>query len=87
MSDSTTTAAADQLLAILRPRLRFLKPDDALTLDTELGPLGLDSMASIDLLMDLEGQMGVEIPDDSMTADTFSTPRHLLTIIESQLAS
>lgn len=86
MSD-TPSETSDQLLAILRPRLRFLSAEDELTLDSDLGKLGLDSMASIDLLMDLEAQMGVQIPDESMDADTFATPRHLLAIIQPQLAA
>lgn len=86
MSD-TPPELSDRLLDLLRPKLRFLKADDVLTLDSDLGKLGLDSMASIDLLMDLEAQMGVEIPEESMETDTFSTPRHLLAIIEPQLAA
>ncbi len=82
-----TAELPDRLLDILRPRLRFLNAGDELTLDSDLGKLGLDSMASIDLLMDLEAQLGVQIPDDSMDVDTFATPRHLLAIIEPQLAS
>jgi acyl carrier protein len=84
MSD-TPSEHANRLLDILRPRLRFLKDGEDLTLDSDLGKLGLDSMGSIDLLMDLEAEMGVEIPEDSMDVNTFSTPGHLLAAIESQL--
>lgn len=50
-------------------------------MDEDLGKLGLDSMASIDLLMDIESQFGVQIPDELMTVDTFSTGNHLLAVI------
>jgi acyl carrier protein len=86
MSQSTDEIT-QRLMDLLRPRLRFLKPEDELTLDSDLGQLGLDSMASIDLLMDLETHLGVQIPDESMDADTFATPGHLLKIIEPQLAA
>jgi len=51
-------------------------------MNEDLGRLGLDSMASIDLLMDIESQLGVQIPDEMMTVDTFATGNHLLAVIE-----
>ena len=57
-------------------------PGAAVPMDEDLGKLGLDSMASIDLLMEIEQELGVQIPDDMMTADTFSTGNHLLAVIE-----
>jgi len=78
----TPTDLAPKLQEILRPRLRFLKADDAVPMDEDLGKLGLDSMASIDLLMDIESQLGVQIPDAMMTVDTFATGNHLLAVIE-----
>ena len=78
----TPTDLAPKLQEILRPRLRFLKDDDAVPMDEDLGKLGLDSMASIDLLMDIESQLGVQIPDAMMTVDTFATGNHLLAVIE-----
>ncbi len=78
----TPTDLAPKLQEILRPRLRFLKENDAVPMDEDLGKLGLDSMASIDLLMDIESQLGVQIPDAMMTVDTFATGNHLLAVIE-----
>lgn len=80
--DMTATDLAPKLQEILRPRLRFLKEGDAVPMDEDLGRLGLDSMASIDLLMDIESQLGVQIPDEMMTVDTFATGNHLLAVIE-----
>ena len=76
------TDLAPKLQEILRPRLRFLNEGDAVPMDEDLGKLGLDSMASIDLLMDIESQLGVQIPDEMMTVDTFATGNHLLAVIE-----
>jgi acyl carrier protein len=76
------TDLAPKLQEILRPRLRFLQEGDAVPMDEDLGKLGLDSMASIDLLMDIESQLGVQIPDEMMTVDTFATVNHLLAVIE-----
>jgi len=79
MTDTNLTA---KLQEILRPKLRFLTPGADVPMDEDLGELGLDSMASIDLLMDIESQLGVQIPDELMTAETFETGNHLLAVIE-----
>ena len=78
----TKTDLAPKLQEILRPKLRFLAHDAAVPMDEDLGKLGLDSMASIDLLMDIDSQLGVQIPDELMTTDTFVTGNHLLEVIK-----
>lgn len=78
----TITNITPTLQEILRPKLRFLSPGSEVPMDEDLGKLGLDSMASIDLLMDIECQLGVQIPDELMTAETFATGNHLLAVIE-----
>jgi acyl carrier protein len=62
-----------KLEAVVRPRLRFLEPDAPLPPGEPLGSLGLDSMAAINLLLDLETAFGVQIPDELLSADTFET--------------
>lgn len=78
----TETDLASQLQDILRPHLRFLKAEEPVPMDEDLGRLGLDSMSSIDLLMEIESQLGVQIPDELMTADTFATGNHLLEVLQ-----
>ena len=62
---------------ILRPHLRFLESGKPVPMDENLGKLGLDSMAAINLLFDLEQAFGVQIPDDLLTAETFETAASL----------
>jgi len=62
-----------KLEAVLRPHLRFLDPGATIAPDEPLGDLGLDSMAAINLLLDLETTFGVQIPDDLLSAETFET--------------
>jgi acyl carrier protein len=76
-----TSDLDSRLQAILRPKLRFLAADEPLPMDRDLGELGLDSMSSIDLLMDIENELGIQIPDTLITADTFSTGNHLLSVL------
>ncbi|HRQ89070.1 MAG TPA: phosphopantetheine-binding protein, partial [Bacteroidia bacterium] len=58
--------------AVVRPHLRFLSAADPLGSGQNLGALGLDSMASIDLLLDLENAFDVSISDDDLTENSFS---------------
>lgn len=78
----TASPITPKLQDILRPKLRFLPAGTEVPMDEDLGTLGLDSMASIDLLMELEQEFGVQIPDDLMTADTFATGNHLLAVVQ-----
>ena len=58
---------------VLRPHLRFLEPDAPLDRDEALGALGLDSMAAVNVLMELETEFGVQIPDELLSAEMFET--------------
>lgn len=69
----TTDAISKKLADVLRPRLRFLAADAPIPPDASLGSLGLDSMATINLLLDLEQAFGVSIPDEMLSAETFET--------------
>lgn len=70
-----------RLLNLLRPFLRLLPAGADLPMDAELGKLGLDSLQSIDLLMALEQEFGVTIPDEKITVDSFATPAHVLALV------
>ena len=73
MNNTSDDEISRKLQAVLRPHLRFLKPDAPLAPGEPLGALGLDSMAAINLLLDLETTFGVQIPDDLLSAQTFET--------------
>ncbi|MEV1063142.1 acyl carrier protein [Streptomyces sp. NPDC050263] len=57
---------------MLTPFLPFLG-DQAITPDTRLRELGLDSMQAIELMFALEDTFGVQLPDEALTEDTFTT--------------
>jgi acyl carrier protein len=75
------TPPVARLLSLLRPFLRLLPADAELPMNAELGKLGLDSLQSIELLMALEQEFGVTIPDEKITVDAFSTPAHVLALV------
>ena len=72
----------DRLLALLRPFLRLLTAGEPLTMSADLGKLGLDSLQSIELLMELEQAFGVTIPDEKITVESFATPANVLALLE-----
>ena len=77
----------DRIAQIVRPNLKFLTDDAELAPDASLGDLGLDSLASIDLLLDLEAQLNVEIPDESLDENTFSSITSLAATVKPLLPS
>jgi acyl carrier protein len=76
-------AITEKIHATLRPHLRFLPKDQPIPADENLGKLGLDSMAAINLLFDLEQALDVKIPDELLTAETFETAATLEKTIRS----
>lgn len=66
---------------VLRRHLKHLPAGRELLPDDSLKKLGLDSMQAVELLFDLEDELGVTLPDDVMTGDTFATPRSLHDVI------
>ena len=58
---------------VLRRHLRNLPDGQELAPDEPLKKLGLDSMQAVELLFDLEDELGVVLPDEMMTGDTFAT--------------
>jgi acyl carrier protein len=74
-------SSEDRLIALLRPFLRLLPADAGLPMDADLGKLGLDSLQSIELLMALEQEFGVTIPDEKITVDAFATPANVLALV------
>lgn len=67
----------EQFSAILRRHLRYAQPGEPLAPDAPLRDLGLDSMAAVTLMLDLEDEFGVTFPDSELTRRTFATPAAL----------
>ncbi len=62
---------------IIRPNLKFLTNDGPIERDQSLGDLGLDSLAAINLLFDIESEFAITIPDDALDENTFTSIAHL----------
>jgi acyl carrier protein len=63
--------------AVLRRHLTYLAPDAPLDPHAALKDLGLDSMKAVELVFDLEDELGVALPDSAMNASTFATAANL----------
>ncbi|EPD59816.1 phosphopantetheine-binding protein [Streptomyces sp. HGB0020] len=86
MTTATTRPDPDfeQLLVGVLPRLAGSAPlDPAL----DLKEAGLDSMATIELLVRLEDTYEVEFPEETLTAATFATPAALWSVLNAQRAA
>jgi acyl carrier protein len=55
----------------------YLNEDVNTNLKADLKDIGLDSMASIELLLELEDQFNVSFPDELLTEETFLTAETL----------
>jgi acyl carrier protein len=66
----------DRFPEVLRAAVPGLR-DQAVTADTCLRAAGLDSLATIELLLLLEDTYGVSVPDHMLTGATFATPASL----------
>lgn len=78
MAETTVPTA---LAEAVRRNLPLLSQDVPITDDLDLVTAGLDSLAMISLLVEVEDEFGVQIPDDRLNAATFTTPQALWSII------
>jgi len=81
MEDINKQLDAEVFLGILCSHLKQGGDGDSLTMESNLYVLGLDSMAAVNLLLELEEIYGVVFPDTSLTESTFATPMALKSVI------
>ncbi len=67
---------------LLRQHLPLLNAQTPLTSELSLAALGLDSLATVGLLIDVEESFGVQFPDDDLTAEAFETPAALWAVVK-----
>jgi len=72
---------------IIRPNLKFLTKGAPIEREDNLGELGLDSLAAINLLFYIESEFDVTIPDEVLDENTFSSIAHLEAMLTPLMAS
>jgi acyl carrier protein len=83
MEDVSKQLDAEAFLGILHSYLKQIGDGDSLTMESNLYELGLESMAAVNLLLELEEIYGVIFPDALLTESTFETPLALKSAIVS----
>jgi acyl carrier protein len=76
-----------RFIAILRRHLPLIVPAEDFALDTPLRELGLDSMATVRLVMDLESELEVTLPVTSLTAETFADAASVWSAVRKSMRS
>ena len=71
---------------LLRPHLPY-SGAGALAADADLAGRGLDSMAGVQLLSDVEAEFGVELPDEILDEATFATAGSLWAAVSALVGS
>lgn len=72
-SSSSSDAWDSSFESTVRSFLPLLGASDRLPPNTSLSELGLDSLSTVGLLVELEQLMGVEIEDEQLTPEMFGT--------------
>ncbi|MEU4923461.1 phosphopantetheine-binding protein [Streptomyces parvus] len=68
---------SDEFETVLRTHLPLLAQEEEVDPDAALARLGLDSLGTVGLLVELEETFAIVIPDESLNPETFATPRSL----------
>jgi acyl carrier protein len=76
----------EQFAVILRRHLKYLKPGQELTPEATLLDLGLDSLAAVSLILDLEDEFNITLPDSSIVAGSFRDSKTLWEVVEAATA-
>ncbi|OOO02287.1 MAG: Aminoacyl carrier protein [Chromatiales bacterium USCg_Taylor] len=69
------TRIATRLLGHIRSDL--LETDESFGLDSDLFAAGLDSMSIMQIILFIEEEFSVKLPDNMITRATFCTARHI----------
>jgi len=86
MEDIDKQLEPDAFLGLLHRHLKQTSDVGALGMESDLYELGLDSMAAVNLLLELEETYGVIFPDTLLSESTFETPMALKSAIVSLLS-
>ncbi|MCC3327942.1 phosphopantetheine-binding protein [Nocardia abscessus] len=73
MSENAGQDYRNDLERIVRSHLTYYQSADRLDPDVELSNLGLDSLTSVRLLVDIESSLEIEIPFEDLVPETFRT--------------
>lgn len=73
----STWVADEEFEILLRDFLPLLEPTQNLDADLRLADWGLDSLATVQVMLEIEDRYSISFPDEEVSADTFLTPQSL----------
>lgn len=73
---------SDGFEKVLRRHLPLLGADQEVRPNTILADLGLDSMSTVSLLIDLEDTLNISISDDELLPEVFRSPGRLWATVQ-----
>jgi len=73
MSQQTTDHVTDRIRGVLEQHARLATPPGTLTDGADLYQAGLTSLASVNVMLALETEFGVEFPDHMLTRAVFAS--------------
>jgi acyl carrier protein len=82
MNENARKDYRNELERIVVPHLTYYRSTDRLDPDVELSDLGLDSLTSVRLLVDIESYFEIEIPFEDLVPETFRTLGSLNSAVE-----
>jgi acyl carrier protein len=77
MNEGEEYGELGRFLALVRRNLKIIGGDSELTMDADLGAMGLDSVSALNLMLDLEEAFSVVFQNSMFTEETFATPSAL----------
>ena len=83
MSDNSLQIESE-LLDIIRTKGKVTAPAARIGNEDDLYKLGLSSLATVNVMLEIEGRFNIEIPDEALTRDTFRTIASLAALVRAQ---
>lgn len=87
MNEKADGGYRSDLEKIVRPHLTYCRSTDELDSDADLSNLGLDSLASVRLLVELESYFEIEIPFEDLIPETFRTLGSLHSVVDRAISA
>jgi acyl carrier protein len=68
---------------LLRAHCRFLPDDAQMDGDASLASLGIDSLEIVEIIVKLEDEFQIEIPQERLTPEAFASPLTIWNLVSS----
>ncbi|HEY9062642.1 MAG TPA: phosphopantetheine-binding protein [Pseudobacteroides sp.] len=86
MTNFSSEQVKEKVVSVLKNYIDPSNKEKEFSMEASLDELGLDSFKAIYLLLDMEEEFQIQIPDSMLSPEIFASPKALQTAIESILA-